>query len=237
MGSCITTAKYTDLTELESHHGPVICDEGCTITASWPGTNNQIRITYGWWEVSGGGSGIVYQYVDKTYSLPATAPCTNDGFDCDPVPGTPKSCRYKWVDNAGIPISARSVAGGEAVDYGDGPFADSDSVDMFTESQGDAAAADYGEHLFVDGVPFVPISSEPALTADHLSGGVSVGPLTITDIASIVVVIVSLINLFCFLRMCARGWFRKGGAVEYRKVHSLASEVEDKEEEEEQQML
>jgi len=238
MGSCITSHDYKDLTDLEDHHGPVACHEDCTISAQWPGTNNKIRISYGHWDLRISGD-IAYYYVEKTFSLPAEFDCSNDEFDCDPYRGLVKSCRYQWVDWAGNALSARSVAAEEAVDYGDGPFADSESVDTVTENQGDGEDVNYGEGiLFVDGELFVPPTSEPALTAVPLSGGVLLEPLTITDIASIVVVIVSLINLCCFVRMFARKCFRKGGAVaKYRKVHSMASEVEDKEEEEEQQML
>jgi hypothetical protein len=227
-GTCRSEAYNID--DMNSHYGTYICDEGCTITATG---SARIKVYYGhhscmvdYHSCTGG---YMYRYVEKTYSLPATIPCTNSHFDCDPNKGSTKQCRYEWVYS-----SAKSVAGQEAVDYGEGLFADSDSVNMFSDDHGDVAVVDYGGGLFVDGVPFVPISYEPALTAEPLSGGVSVGPLTITDMASIVVVIVSLINLCCVLRMCARRCFRKSGAVEYRKVQFIASDVEDKEE---QQML
>ena len=92
----------------------------------------------------------------------------------------------------------------------------------------DGEAVDSGDALFVDGVPFVPSSSEPAVSTESLSDRVSVGPLEIEHIAAIVFIIVSLINLCCILRMCTHKCFRKGGAVvEYREVHALASETED----------
>ena len=126
-----------------------------------------------------------------------------------------------------------------AVDHGDDSFVDSETVgNVFNANQVDGEDVDYEGHLFVDGVPFEPSSTEPPEIAGPLSGGVSMEPLEMTDIATILVIVLSLINLFCFLRLCARKCFRKSGSVaKYRKVQVMASEAENNEEEEEEQQM
>jgi len=209
-------------------YGQYICDEGCEITATG-GSATKIRIYYGYHYKE---FGYTFHYKEKTYSLPATIPCTNDEFDCDPMPRSKKHCRYELIYS-----SAKAVVG--AVDHGDDSFVDSETVgNVFNANQVDGEDVDYEGHLFVDGVPFEPSSTEPPRIAEPLSGGLSAGPLEMTDIAVILVLIVSLINLCCFLRLCARKCFRKSGTVaKYRKVQVMASEVEDKEEEEEEQQM
>ena len=85
---------------------------------------------------------------------------------------------------------------------------------------------------------WVSDSCEPAVITGPLSDRLSVEPFGITQIAAILVIIVSLINLCCFLRLFAIKCFKKCGAdVEYRKVQWMASETDDEQEDEEQQMV
>lgn len=93
-----------------------------------------------------------------------------------------------------------------------------------------------GKSLAMDEVPFGEhsISFEPLDAVRAGSVSVPVGPSEwapipqLTEIAVILVIILSLINLCYFLRMCVRG--RERTVKKYRKVHAIASDTEAEDE-------